>query len=358
MILVRILRKRDDLVVLCDLQRAALQKIDHVLTVFSQVDGKLDVHGIIVLRLKSVQYLAEILHHGLVFDHAVAGNIPDIPVGAHVAEIPLGLVIVGQQLPLQIEGQAGLDLPKIHAGKTVLLRVDQVDLPLGKLMPLRRCGDDLPGRCVHGNQSRVRALHPVDGRRAKAHDQAQHARTLLHIPAKLVGTHGIADARGGRQEIMTMARARNPLHQKRHLLVLLLKPPPLAVFQGAHAQGAGVNGADGVLKFLQILFAGARIGAEDRLILARKRISEAVLQNTAGAHDKRILAVIVQKPQKLLLEIRGERSALQKLCHLRRKREIILLLLLPYPHFPEMIVNDIGIKNIAADVKRIVRLQA
>ena len=102
---------------------------------------------------------------------------------------------------------------------------------------------------------------------------------------------------------------------------------------------------------------GSAVGTEYRFVFSCKGISEAVLKDAARAHDNRILAIIVQQTTELLtLGIRKfpRSEALGKgVC----KAEIFLFTPLPDADIPEIIVHDIGIKDIRTDVVGIVGFQ-
>ena len=152
-------------------------------------------------------------------------------------------------------------------------------------------------------------------------------------------------------------RAGDPLDQNCHLLISPVQPSLFPVFQRGQTHRAGIYSAYGFLKVLQTFLQMSAVCAENRLILAGKSISKAILQYTAGPDNNRIMPVVFQKIGKRLLQFSGKFPCQKLFRKGSCQRKIFLFCSLPYSEIPAAVFHNIGIIDIRPDVERIVGLQ-
>ena len=179
-------------------------------------------------------------------------------------------------------------------------------LALGEPVLLRNRSEVGCLRLIEADEAGIGTFCPVHGGGAQAHDQTEHARRGIDIVQELVRAVGITDAGGAGHEVRSVGGTGNAHDKQRHLLVPAVQAAALAVVEGGESGRAGVDGTDSIFKFFEPFLRRTAVGAEHRLVLSGKGIVETVLQDTAGANDIGILAVVLQDMHELLLGIRGE----------------------------------------------------
>ena len=198
----------------------------------------------------------------------------------------------------------------------------------------------------------------VNSSGSKAGHQPQHTRVLIHVRKPLVGAVAVAHAGRARHIIPAEIRTGYPLHQYRHLFVLLRQPPLLPVLQGRKGHGTGIDGPHRLFKGFQPFLRIPLIHAEHRLVFPRESVAKAVLQKAGGPHDAGALTEIIQNLLKLFPNRQGkfpvQEALLQRLC----LGKIALRGALAYPLLPAAVVDNIRIKHIRSYIIGIVRLAA
>ena len=72
--------------ILHDQQRTALEQVDHIISVLTEVDRKFNIHTLPVRGLKLLHHLIHELHQFLLSGDAPAGDVFDIPADAALPE--------------------------------------------------------------------------------------------------------------------------------------------------------------------------------------------------------------------------------------------------------------------------------
>ena len=169
------------------------------------------------------------------------------------AEKRFGLPVPGKQEAGHIGGQLMIDFLTLHAFHHRLSVSDDIDGALGILPFIRGRRHHDPGRVVENCDSRIRIRPPVHRRGAKPRNQSQHSRFGMFHP-ETVGAFRVAHPGSAGHEEILMSGTGDPLNQKCHLLIQLIKPSALAVIESGEADSACVDGAHRRLKCLQFLF--------------------------------------------------------------------------------------------------------
>ena len=167
--------------------------------------------------------------------------------------------------------------------EAIRLEVDDVDFPLGVLPDPVEIAFGAAFGGVEGHHTRVVVVRAVHRPRAEAEHQPHDARLGIDalVPDVRVAREGHAGDLG--KEQVAVAAAGNPLHQERHLLVLVQQPPLGTVAEGLFAHRAGVDRLHGREKILQSLPLRSLVRAEHALIFAREGVAVVVLQQAAAS---------------------------------------------------------------------------
>ena len=145
-----------------------------------------------------------------------------------------------------------------------------------------------------------------------------------------------------------------PHDQNRHLLIPPGQGTPPAVIQRGERHGACIDNAYRILKGCKPFFFRPDIRNKDGFVLSGKRILEAVLQDAARAHDDGFLAVVVQKMQKLMPDLRPEGACQNRSLQFPGKLEVPFLRTLPDGEIPQPVLHQIAGVDIRSDVEGIV----
>ena len=339
------------------LKRPALQKVEDEISIRCQIDRILDIDRILIGIFQRPEDRPEGSHQFLIFYQAFAGDEQNLLILAAVAEGPLRLPVMFEQGFLHIKWQPGQNPLRIDPHQLFFLAVDQLDLSLGIAMPVGNSGVSGHLGPVQSDDPGIRAFRPVDGRRPEPHNQAQHSRFGISVFVNLPGTAGIAYTGRAWHEIFPVMRAGDPLDQQRHLLIPPVQSSLPPVVERRHAHGTGVDSPDRIFQFFEPLLRCPGVGAENGLILARKRISKPIFQNAAGADDIGVMAIIIEQKTKAVSDRIVEAAALQFLRKLLRAGKVAIIASLFQLQIPETVVDDIGIKDVGAEVEGIVRLK-
>ena len=209
---------------------------------------------------------------------------------------------------------------------------------------------------IEHDEPRIGALLAVYCRGTKSHDESEHPRPVIRFGGYAVGADRVAHPCRVRHKESLVMGSRHSLDQQRHLLVPLIKSASQAVVKRRQAHCAGVHIFDGLLELEKPLLLRPLIRAENGFIFSGKCISEAVLQQRTGPDDDRIRSVIIEHSEELLPDRFTEFPLQEITLHILCQRKISLVCPLSELEIPEMIVDDIRIKNIRPDVVGIMRL--
>ena len=178
---------------------------------------------------------------------------------------------------------------------------------------LLRTGVDAQGRLARREQHRVVVADAVDRPCAEARHETDEAVLAPEPrgPAELIAAE--SDARVGRHQVGSGARADDLLDHDAHLLVEVEQAVLGAVEDRVGGEDRGVDFSDGVEQRLEAHLLGALVGQEEALVFAREGRAQSVFEQTGAAHDQRPLAEVIERQREAPHEIGGEPRMLEEL---------------------------------------------
>ena len=174
------------------------------------------------------------------------------------------------------------------------------------------------GGLLERDQHRVVGDGAVDSAGAETEHQPRHAigvadpRRPSHLAARE------CDTGKRREEHATSLTTHNLLDEDSHLLLEIDQTPLTAVLDGVGVEERGVDLRDGVLEGRQTHLESALVGDEETLILARKGVADAVLEQARGSDHQRHLTNLVEHLLQTLVNGRWEGTALEETLDQRK----------------------------------------
>ena len=324
----------------------ALEEVDAVGAVAEEVEGELDVHGVLVGGFEQFEHPAQVARDGGFAQQAVEGDQG---------------VIAGGAGEVEVEGEVGAgfdDFFKGQGDEFVVLQVEAIHAALGVLAHVVEVGFGAAGGGVERDQAGVVVVAAVHGAGAEAEDQAQDAGLGEDVRVPGVGVEGEADAGGLGVVVAAVGGAADAHDEQGHAFLAVEQAAPLAVEEGLLVEDAGIDAADGVQQALAALLARAAVGDEDAFVFAGEGVAAGVFEDGAGADDVGGFAEVVQQALELFEDGGGEVAGLDAAAALGQALEegggVFLLFAQP----PDIVLHQEGDEHLGAHEERVVRLQA
>ncbi|OQC23254.1 MAG: hypothetical protein BWX68_02881 [Verrucomicrobia bacterium ADurb.Bin063] len=320
--------------------------MDAVGAVAEEVEGELDVHGVLVGGFEQFEHPAQVARDGGFAQQAVEGDQG---------------VIAGGAGEVEVEGEVGAgfdDFFKGQGDEFVVLQVEAIHAALGVLAHVVEVGFGAAGGGVERDQAGVVVVAAVHGAGAEAEDQAQDAGLGEDVRVPGVGVEGEADAGGLGVVVAAVGGAADAHDEQGHAFLAVEQAAPLAVEEGLLVEDAGIDAADGVQQALAALLARAAVGDEDAFVFAGEGVAAGVFEDGAGADDVGGFAEVVQQALELFEDGGGEVAGLDAAAALGQALEegggVFLLFAQP----PDIVLHQEGDEHLGAHEERVVRLQA
>ena len=212
-----------------DLKGAALEEVDAVGAVAEEVEGELDVHGVLVGGFEQFEHPAQVARDGGFAQQAVEGDQG---------------VIAGGAGEVEVEGEVGAgfdDFFKGQGDEFVVLQVEAIHAALGVLAHVVEVGFGAAGGGVERDQAGVVVVAAVHGAGAEAEDQAQDAGLGEDVRVPGVGVEGEADAGGLGVVVAAVGGAADAHDEQGHAFLAVEQAAPLAVEEGLLVEDAGID---------------------------------------------------------------------------------------------------------------------
>lgn len=161
------------------LQRTALQQVNGVFAAVGNVYGKLRIHGIFVLVLYAVKHSLHLRHERFIADKSLAGNESRGHSPSHFPQPAFGVVVVFEKDILQVFGYYGFNITERQPLHIMNGCVYYLHLALREPVPIGVAGIYCLFWHIKAYKPWIRALGPVNGRRAKSHNKTQHSCGLV-----------------------------------------------------------------------------------------------------------------------------------------------------------------------------------